>query len=107
MLTKETIKAMKKKELIDLAIVDQNRLEYLHDRTVALEKENGLFRKGLEELQTAADIMLKQVAYLYGGKGKKIRLRPINDLDEWDAKITRNDSTKEIAVKLVNKKEGA
>ncbi len=107
MLTKETIKGMKKKELIDLAIADQNRLEYLADKKVALERDNERYKKGLAELQMAADIMLKQVAYLYGGKGKKIRLRPINDLDEWDAKITRNDSTKEITVKLVNKKEGA
>lgn len=105
MLTKETIKGMTKKELIDLAIVDQNRLEYLHDRTVALEKDNSLFKKGLEELQTAADIMLKQVAYLYGGKGKKIRLRPIPDLAEWDAEIDRNEATKEMTVKLVQKTE--
>lgn len=105
MLTKETIKGMTKKELIDLAIVDQNRLEYLHDRTVALEKENGLFRKGLEEIQTAVDIMLRQMAYLYGGKGKKIHLRPIPDLAEWEAEITRNEATKEMTVKLVQKTE--
>jgi hypothetical protein len=106
MLTKETIKGMKKKELIELAIGDQNRLEYLHDKTVGLQKENERFQKGLEELQMAADIMLKQVAYLYGGKGKKIRLRPIPDLGEWDAEIDRNEATKEMTVKL-QKKEGA
>ena len=103
MLTKETIKGMKKKDLVAQVIGDQNRLEYLKDKVDRLEKELKQFKTGLAELQAAADIMLMQVAYLYGGKGKKIRLRPIPDLDEWDAKIERNNATKEITVKLVKK----
>ena len=103
MYSHEAIKNMKKKDLVELAIGDQNRLEYLKDKVQAKDLEITRFKKGLEELQQAADIMLRQVAYLYGGKGKKIRLRPINDLNDWDAKIDRNEATKEITVKLVKK----
>lgn len=103
MYSHEAIRNMKKKDLIELAIGDQNRLEYLKDKVQAKDLEITRFKKGLEELQQAADIMLRQVAYLYGGKGKKIRLRPINDLNDWDAKIDRNEATKEITVKLVKK----
>lgn len=105
MLTKETIKGMKKKDLIALAIADQNRLEYLIDKKVAQERDIERYKRGLEELQQAADIMLKQVAYLYGGKGKKIKLRPIPDLSDWDAEIERNEATKEMTIKLVQKME--
>ena len=85
------------------AIAMQNRLEYLKDKADRQDKEIDRFKKGMAELQMAADIMLMQVAYLYGGKGKKIKLRPIPDLKDWDAQISRNDGTKEITVKLVPK----
>ena len=103
MLTKEIIKGMTKKELIDQLIGDQNRLEYLQDKVQARDLELKKFKDGMKELQMAADVMLKQVAYLYGGKGKKIRLRPLPDLDAWEAEVDRNEQTKEMTVKLVKK----
>lgn len=61
MLTKETIKGMKKKDLVALAIADQNRLEYLQDKVQRLDFENRKYKNGLEELQTATEVLLMKV----------------------------------------------
>ena len=98
MLTKETIKGMKKEELIalvradknrlviadknrlviadknrleelvELVIADQNRLEYLLDKKVAQERDIERYKRGLEELQRSTEILLMKVAIEKGAE---------------------------------------
>ena len=108
MLTKETIRGMKKKDLVAQCIGDQNRLEYLQDKVQAKDLELKKFKNGLEELQTATEILLKTVALEKGLKvnGRKELWFPRkpDGLDKWDVKVERDNGSDRIGI-LLTKKE--
>lgn len=108
MLTKETIKGMKKAELIALAIADQNRLEYLQDKVQKLDFENRKYKTGLEELNLATEMLIKNVAYEYGkdaGGRKEIWIPRVNqNLIRFDVETRLDKCRNMIGVILTEKK---
>lgn len=108
MYSHEAIKNMKRKDLIELAIGDQNRLEYLQDKVQAKDREIAKYKNGLDELQTATEILLKTVALEKGLKvnGRKelwIHRKP-DGLDNWDVQVQRDLKADRIGI-LLTKKE--
>lgn len=88
---------MRKREAIAL----QNRLEYLKDKVHKLDFENRKFQAGLEELQKASEILLKQVAYEYGGDEYEIYLHK-RDLSAFVPDVERMDDGT-LVIRLKNK----
>ena len=97
---------MKKAEIIAM----QNRLEYLKDKVDRLSVENRKFKAGLDELQTATELLIKNVAYEYGkeaepGKRKEIWLPRVNAVTEdYDVEVKLDECRQKIGVILTKKK---
>lgn len=79
--------------------VMENRLEYLKDRARRQSKVIELHKKGMEELQTALAILLKQVVLEYGGEEHTIVLRRRDDLAEWAEEVSKDEGTLTIKLK--------
>ena len=101
---------MKKAEIIAM----QNRLEYLQDKVQKLDFENKKFKNGLAELQTATEMLIKNVACEYGkdagGGRKEIWIPRVNaSLIRYDVMTKLDDKRDMIGVILTEKKkeEGA
>ena len=128
MLTKETIKGMKKEELIalviadknrlviadknrleelvELVIADQNRLEYLLDKKVAQERDIERYKRGLEELQRSTEILLMKVAIEKGAEvngGKELWLPRKTDLDGYEVQTKLDEAGERIGIILTKK----
>ena len=106
MLTKETIKAMKKKDLIAQVIADQNRLEYLQDKIQAKDLELKKHKAGLGELQKAAETLLLKVAIEKGTEvngGKELWLPRKPDLNGYEVHTKLDDSGERIGIILTKK----
>ena len=78
----------------------QNRLEYLKDKLVELNK----MRAGMEELHRASQILLLQMAIQYGGEDHTIVLHRA-DLNRWTADVDRDPESGTIMIRA--KKEEA
>ena len=98
---------MKKAEIIAM----QNRLEYLKDKVDRLTAENRKYKAGLEELQVATELLIKNVVYTCGkdaGDRKEIWLPRVNAVtDEYDVRTKLDESRQMIGVILLKKKERA
>lgn len=108
MLTKEDAKKMKRAELVDLVIADQNRLEYLKDKAERQAGEILDLKNGLEELQKASEILLQTVAFEKGtdvNGGKELWFRRNAKLDGWKVNVKLDQETDKIGVIL--KREGS
>ena len=106
MLTKETIKGMKKKELIELAIANQNRLEYMIDKIKARDLEIVKFKAGLEELQKSTEILLMKVTKEKGAEvngGKELWLPRKTDLDGYEVQTKLDEAGERIGIILTKK----
>ena len=74
------LKMMKRAELMDMIIADQNRLEYLKDKVHALEEK----LKGLDELQAQYEEEIKRLAFMAGGV---VKIPMQGTLKDYDVKV--------------------
>ena len=78
-----------------------DQVEYLKNRVKRQEDEIKQMKAGMEELQQAIGILVKQMILELGGDTHEVTLRKRKDLDTWKEEIERNQKTGELKIKLI------